>query len=244
VDAGTWVAIAAAFIAAVAAYFNFQSTRAANRAARAADEQTKIQQRLRIEAAQPYVWADVRGDEVTGTLLNLVVGNSGPSFARNVRLKVEPPLPAIDELRERAETAQALLSGGIGSLGPGRILSWPLGQGFNLIKESGPQAHTFTVTADGPFGPIPALTYVVNIADLRASLDRPQGSLHQLTQAVQGIARQLDLSAGRLERAAASATPTGSPQLSSTPPDALPSPPPGRSWRARLKKRFKIRKTR
>jgi HAMP domain-containing protein len=76
VNAGTWVAIAAALIAAVAVYFNFQSTRAANRAARAADEQTKIQQQLRIEAAQPYVWADVRGDEATGTLLNLVVGNS------------------------------------------------------------------------------------------------------------------------------------------------------------------------
>jgi len=66
VNAGTWVAIAAALIAAVAVYFNFQSTRAANRAARAADEQTKIQQQLRIEAAQPYVWADVRGDEATG----------------------------------------------------------------------------------------------------------------------------------------------------------------------------------
>ncbi len=171
-----------------------------------------------------------------------------------MRLKVEPPLPAIDELRERVETAQALLSDGIGSLGPGRILGWPLGQGFNLIKESGPQAHTFTVTAEGPFGPIPALTYVVNIADLRASLDRPQGSLHQLTQAVQGIARQLDLmqgiarqldlSAGHRERAEAGTTPTGSPELGSTPPDALPGPPSGRSRRARLKKRFKIRKTR
>jgi len=141
-----------------------------------------------------------------------------------VRLKVEPPLPAIDELRERVETAQALLSDGIGSLGPGRILGWPLGQGFNLIKESGPQAHTFTVTAEGPFGPVPALTYVVNIADLRASLDRPQGSLHQLTQAVQGIARQLDLTAGHRERAEAVTTPTGSPELGSTPPDALPHP--------------------
>jgi hypothetical protein len=115
---------------------------------------------------------------------------------------------------------------------------------FHGTRDNLPQAHTFTVTAEGPFGPIPALTYVVNIADLRASLDRPQGSLHQLTQAVQGIARQLDLSAGRLERAAASATPTGSPELGSTPPDALPGPPSGRSRRARLKKRFKIRKTR
>ena len=46
-NAGTWVAIIAAVIAAVAVYFNGQYTRAAERAARAAEEQTKIQQQLR-----------------------------------------------------------------------------------------------------------------------------------------------------------------------------------------------------
>jgi hypothetical protein len=197
-NAQTWAAAIAA-VAAVGAWFvalkalayNRQSADAANRAARAAEEQTKIQQQLRIDAAQPYVWVDVRPDEVTGTLLNLVIGNSGPTFAHNVRVKVDPPLPTCDQLKERAEAAQALLANGIGSLGPSRVLSWPLGQGFNLLKDSGSQAHTFTVTADGPFGSVPPLSYAVDLAHFRGMLDRPAGSLYQLTMAVQGLTERL-----------------------------------------------------
>ena len=189
-NAGTWVAIAAALIAIVAVYFNAQYTGAAARAARAAEEQTKIQQQLRVDAAQPYVWVDVRPDDVTGRLLNLVIGNSGPTIATNVRIKVDPPLPAIDQLKERAEAAQARLADGIKSVAPGRIFAWPLGQGFNLLKDSGPQAHIFTVNADGPFGPMPPLTYLIDLADLRGTLDRPS-ALHQLTQAVEDLAGKL-----------------------------------------------------
>jgi hypothetical protein len=106
VNAETWVAVAAALIAAAALYFNWRSTRAAGRAARAAEEQTKVQQQLRIDAAQPYVWVDVRPDDATATLLNLVIGNSGPTVAVNVRVRVDPPLPAIDQVKERSATAQ------------------------------------------------------------------------------------------------------------------------------------------
>lgn len=59
-NAQTWVAIVAAAIAVVALYFNARYTRAADRAARSAEDQTKVQQQLRIDAAQPYVWVDVR----------------------------------------------------------------------------------------------------------------------------------------------------------------------------------------
>jgi uncharacterized membrane protein YccC len=51
----TAIAIVAALIALGALFFNWLSTRAAVRAARAAEEQTKIQQQLRKDAAQPYV---------------------------------------------------------------------------------------------------------------------------------------------------------------------------------------------
>ena len=196
-NAGTWVAIAAAVIAAVAVVFNGlytraarQATHAAERAASAAEEQTKIQRQLRIDGAQPYVWVDVRPDDVTGRLLNLVIGNSGPTNATNVRIKVDPPLPAIDQLRERAEAAQARLAGGISSLPPGRILSWPLGQGFNLLSGSDAKEYMFTVNAEGPFGPMPPLTYTIDLDDLRGTLDRPS-PLHQLTKAVEDLAETL-----------------------------------------------------
>jgi hypothetical protein len=96
------------------------------------------------------MWADVRPDEATGTLLNLVIGNSGPTVATNVRVRIEPPLLAIDQLRDRVEAAHAQLASGVGSLGPGSVRTWPLGQGFNLIPDRGSQAHTLTVAAEGP----------------------------------------------------------------------------------------------
>jgi hypothetical protein len=191
VNAGTWVGVAAVLIAAAALYFTGLSARAASRAAKTAEEQTKIQRQLRIDAAQPYVWVDVRPDEVTGRLLNLIIGNSGPTVATDVRVKVDPPLPAIDELKKRAEASQARLADGVKSVAPGRIFAWPLGQGFNLIKASGPQAHTFTVNAKGPFGPVPPLTYIVDLADLRGTLDRPS-ALHQLAKAVKDLAGKIE----------------------------------------------------
>lgn len=194
--AGPWIAIIAALIAAGALYFNRRSTRAAVRAADAAEEQTKIQRQLRIDAAQPFVWADVRPDDDTGTLLNLVVGNSGPTVATKVRVNIDPPLPAVDQLNGLVGAAQANLADGIASLPPGRSLVWPLGQAFNLMTDQSPQAHTFTVTADGPFGAVPPLTYVVDMADWRGMLDRPAGSLHQVTLAVKDLTKRI----GELEQ--------------------------------------------
>jgi hypothetical protein len=187
VDPETWVAIAAAAIALAALPFNWRAARAAERQVRAAEEQTELQQQLRIDAAQPYVWVDIRPDEAVGTILNLVVGNSGPTTATHVHVAVEPPLPTVDQLKTRVEAAQTRLSGGIPSLPPGRILTWPLGQGFNLIDEDGPQRYKFTVTADGPFGVMPLTTYVVDLADWRGVVHRPAGSLHELTRAVSDL---------------------------------------------------------
>lgn len=44
---------------------------------------------------------------------------------------------------------------------------WPLGEAFKLMNEKGPQAYKFTVAASGPFGPVPALSYIMDMADSR-----------------------------------------------------------------------------
>jgi hypothetical protein len=168
-----------------------RSAAAAERAAAAAEEQTAIQQQLRRDAAQPYVWVDVRPDDVTDVLLNLVIGNSGPTIARNVRATIEPPLEAIDQLKSRTDTAQDLLARGISSLPPGRTLVWPLGQGFNILVGDRPKRHTVTVNAEGPFGPVPSLTYVLDLTDYEGHMHRPVGSLHLLTRAVENIGNKL-----------------------------------------------------
>jgi hypothetical protein len=187
VKADTWVAIGAALIALGALFLNWLSTRAAVRAANAAEDQTKIQKQLRIDAAQPYVWADIRPDDAQGQVLNVVVGNSGPTTAEKVRITFDPPLPAIDQLAERARIAQTILADGIESLPPGRVLTWPLGQAFVLMNAKGPQAFKVNITARGPFGQIPALSYIVDMTNWRESRDQPTGSLFQLTKAVREL---------------------------------------------------------
>jgi hypothetical protein len=74
-----------------------------------------------------------------------------------------------------------LLSDGIESLPPGRTLMWPLGAASKVVNQFGRHAYKFTVTAKGPFGPVPALTYIIDMKDWWNSLDQPEGSLHQLT---------------------------------------------------------------
>jgi hypothetical protein len=91
----------------------------------------------------------------------------------------------------RANAAQKTLADGVASLPPGRTMMWPLSQGFILIKDHGPRAYSFTITAKGPFGDVPTLTHVVDLADWRGMLNRPTGNLHQLTLAVKEVANAM-----------------------------------------------------
>jgi hypothetical protein len=196
VNAGDWAAagaVGAVVIALAALWFSIRSTRAAERSARAADraadaaeEQTKIQRQLRQDAAQPYVWADIRIDEGQGVLLALVVGNSGPTVATNVKVTIDPPFPHIKEL-QRAAAAQERLAQGLKSLPPGRTLHFWLGQGFNLLDGAGPKVHRITITADGPFGTVPAVTYDLDLSEFEGQSGIAKGSLHLLTKAVERL---------------------------------------------------------
>lgn len=190
-NAGDWAAIGAVgavVTAAVALWVSIRATRAAERSAGAAEEQTKIQRQLRQDAAQPYIWADIRIDESQGVLLGLVIGNSGPTVATNVKVTIDPPFPHIKEL-QRAAVAQERLAQGLKSLPPGRNLHFWLGQGFNLLDGAGPKVHRVTITADGPFGAVPALTYDLDLAEFEGQSGIAKGSLHLLTKAVESLGR-------------------------------------------------------
>jgi len=190
-------AVAAAIVALLAYYFTVKATKASERAASAAEAATTIQQRLQIDAAQPYVWADLRVDEQQGVLLRLVVGNSGPTVATDIKVKIDPPFPATEKLQD-AVAAQERLAEGFASLPPGRTLNWSLGQGWALVPKDGSQVHTITITANGPFGPIPQLTYAIDLGEFRDQEASLQGNLHDLTQVVQQVNDTLGHLPGRL----------------------------------------------
>lgn len=182
------VAAIAAIAAAAAAFTSLPFTR---RAANAAHEQSRLQAQMMQDQAQPYVWADIQPDAKQGTLLQVVVGNSGPTIATNVRVTIEPPLPVADAYPGNVEVAQRRLANGLRSIAPGRRIEWTAGRGFDVLEKDEPQIHTFRVTADGPHGPIKPLEFEVDLSDWREARDAPDGSLHLVRGAVQDLTKEL-----------------------------------------------------
>jgi hypothetical protein len=54
-----------------------------------------------------------------------------------------------------------------------------------------PQVHRVTVTGAGPYGSLEELTYEINLADMRETLDQPDGSLHLVRKALDQLRGQM-----------------------------------------------------
>jgi hypothetical protein len=177
-----WIALVAALIALGAFLYGA-------RAANAAKEQTAIQRQLRIDAAQPYVWVDLRPDDEQGGLLMLVVGNSGPTVATDVRVTFSPPLVVTPN---SGEEAQHKLSDGLASLPPGRTMAWIIGVAWQVIPSVAPPGGCQArILATGPFGPLEPLEYVIDVEDLRHTRGRPPGTLHGVASAINTLTKAI-----------------------------------------------------
>jgi hypothetical protein len=144
------------------------------RSAKASREQTKQQKQAAKDAAQPMLWVDIRGDDGPGQALVLLLGNSGPSIARNVKVIFDPAPPATLEIKPILE----ILKQGIASLAPGRTMQWALGAAHNSSDWDAHEAYRVRIEAEGPFGLIEPLEYVISVDDLDSARAAPPGNLH------------------------------------------------------------------
>jgi hypothetical protein len=120
------------------------------------------------------LWVDMRGDDGQGQALVLLLGNSGPSIARNMKVIVDPALPATLDIKPILE----ILKQGIASVPPGRTMQWVLGTPHNAVDSDAHNAYRVRIEADGPFGLIEPLEYVISVDDLHDSRPAPPGNLH------------------------------------------------------------------
>jgi hypothetical protein len=168
-----WVAIGAAvsILSLMVAGFSLIYAR---RSANASREQTKQQKQATKDAAQPMMWVDIRGDDGQGQALVLLLGNSGPSIARNVKVTFDPAPPSTLDIKPILE----ILKRGIASLPPGRTMQWALGAVHNTSDWDAHKAYRVRIEAEGPFGAIEPLEYVISVDDLDGSRAAPPGNLH------------------------------------------------------------------
>ena len=168
-----WVALGAAvsILSLMVAGFSLGYAR---RSANASREQTKQQRQAAKDATQPMLWVDIRGDDGQGQALLLLLGNSGPSIARNVKVTFDPAPPSTLDI----EPILQILKQGLTSLPPGRTMQWALGAAHNTNGWDAPNAYRVRIEAEGPFGVIEPFEYVISVDDLNGSHAAPSGNLH------------------------------------------------------------------
>lgn len=191
----------AVVIAVISLLLNIAAVLISRSQVAAARSQTEVQRQIHRDSSQPYVWADIRPNPAQGVMLDLVLGNSGPTVATAITVTFSPP---FEDLRELSSAALGRLSEGVASLPPGRTITWTLGKSAELVASIEPQPRTITVDATGPFGALTQLEYVIDMTDVRESNDRPEGSLHLLSKAVDRRPSVKDVAAltGALQRLA------------------------------------------
>ena len=168
-----WVALGAAvsILSLLVAGFSLIYVR---RSAKASREQAKQQKQAAMDAAQPMLWVDIRGDDGQGQALVLLLGNSGPSIARNVKVIFDPAPPATLDIEPILE----ILKQGIASVPPGRTMQWVLGAAHNALDWDAHIGYRVRIEAAGPFGAVEPLEYVISVDDLDGSRAAPPGNLH------------------------------------------------------------------
>ena len=182
-SAELWVAMVATVVAIVALYFS-------GRGAHAALAQITQQSELFREAAQPTLWADIRGD-VTGELLVMLVGNSGPSIAHKVKVTFDPEPPSLLNIKPIIEN----LEKGLTAMAPGRTMEWVLGTAHNTVDWDAHNECRVRIEAEGPFGPIDPVEHLIVINDLKDSRSAPLATiasdLHRISKDVDELKKSV-----------------------------------------------------
>lgn len=166
----------------------------AKNASDAAQEQVELQRQIAKDDAQPYVWADVRPSVTDGSHLMLYVGNSGKTLAENIRIEIDRPLPTVGSIAaELLQDAIGRFSTGHASLAPGRELSWGLGFGGKILNDKDENLRfTFVINANGPFGEVPELKYVIDMNDWRGASATVPGTMQQVSRSIKEMTKSIN----------------------------------------------------
>ncbi len=91
-----------------------------------------------------------------------------------MKVTFDPAPPTTLDIKPILE----LLKQGIASLTPGRTMQWALGAPHNAVDWDAHNAYRVRIEAEGPFGAIEPVEYVISVDDLDGSRPAPPGNLH------------------------------------------------------------------
>lgn len=162
-----------------------ESIAQSKRSIEVAIEQTELQRAIAEESRAAVVWADVRPHPDSPDFLYLSVGNSGLSVAREVRVRIDPPIKGTSDAPERAKEVQDAARSGIASLVPGRTYEWRLGLAREIIQANLDQSGIrLTITWEDERGCTYGDTFPIRVSDVWMTAIVTRGSLKDVANAI------------------------------------------------------------
>lgn len=175
-------------VAVVAAVIASFSMGAAMWQASSARRQTNLQQRIIEDAAQPYVWADIRPDDRDAAFFHLILKNEGPTVAENVQVSFNPTLPEAWRPSRRVGPSGTEFA----SVPPGRTMIWNLGSVTDVMSKKTAMQFDITVSTKGPYGDVPARTYRIDLTQYDGHAMRAPGTLSGVTRAIADLTKRIE----------------------------------------------------
>lgn len=126
-----------------------------------AEGQLDVARQVHREQNEPYVIVDIQPYDPGSYLLVLVVENVGPTMARNVQITASPDLESSHG-HEITQALRSVVARTIPMIPPGRKLQYFFDTGARFESEL-PMVFDFTVTSEGPMGPVETLHYTVDM---------------------------------------------------------------------------------
>lgn len=159
-----------------------------------ANRQLALSEQVRREQAEPHVVVDIVPSPLVHWIFLLVIENIGPTVARNVRIRFDPPPKRVmDQNQGRKPISDwFMFAEGIPIMPPGRRIELMFDRTFDLLNADLPLMYTVTVDSEGPFGPVETFTYKIDL-NIFYEHDRinPQ-NIHTIGQEVSKIRKGLE----------------------------------------------------
>jgi hypothetical protein len=97
------------------------------------------------------------------------------------------PLHRQPESKHQADPRNP--SEGIASMAPGRTMEWLLGAALNTVDWDAHNEYKVRIEAEGPFGPLEAIDFVIILDNLKGSQATAAGNLHAIALQVQELTK-------------------------------------------------------
>ncbi|MDQ0993041.1 hypothetical protein [Streptomyces sp. V3I7] len=193
VDFGAWTSEDWSAASAVAtALLTLFTVAIALAAALYARQQVTLARQLREEQAQPFVVVDIQDNPVWRQAFDFVIENMGQTLAKNVKIKIDPPLTSTLDSDGYPLQSTPLLTQGIPSLPPRKRITALFDVGADRREAGLPMKYTATVEFEDAHGrPQEPLTYILDLSIRYSLLSMTEYGVHDAAKALREMSKTL-----------------------------------------------------